>query len=191
MARAGVESLALTIANSVGDTNEITRIYDDVVFDLGRGEIITQLGLIAGVSGTASYAFPSAAIEILGVFYDDTELRETTIAELDTFMSQWRDMTGRPIVYLLEGEDERTFRLIPTPVDSSGSVAGLSFGADYPTHGIGVIYTEDRTDLMTYLELPVAVGIAAREMRNVTNHQDLKTSEAFSAIADILFSMVR
>ena len=169
---------------------EITRLYDDIIFDIGHREALTQVALIASVAGTNSYAFPSTAIDLLTVFFGNRELRKTTLQELEASLGpNWRDKRGIPIVYLLEEENERTFRVIPQPDVSSGSVSGLGFGSNYPDYAIGIIYTEDVTDVPAYLELPIATEICARELRRESDHRDLDGAEAFAKLANLMFAM--
>ena len=216
MARSNVETLANDLLNQQGQTvgtiggltgnignlsgtigslgaatfPEITRLYDDIIFDIGHREALTQTSLIASVAGTSSYAFPTAAIDLLTVFFGATELRKTTLIELEASLGpNWRDQSGLPIVYLLEEENERTFRLIPAPDVSSGSVSGLTFGSDYPAYAIGVIYTEDVTDVPAYLELPIATEICVRELRRESDHRDLDGAELFAKLSNLMFAM--
>ncbi len=186
-----IGNLTGTIGNlGVTASLEIIRFYDDIIFDIGHREALTQTSLIASVSGTNSYAFPSTAIDLLTVFFGNRELRKTTLQELEASLGpNWRDKRGIPIVYLLEEENERTFRLIPQPDVSSGSVSGLGFGSNYPDYAIGVIYTEDVADVPAYLELPIAVEICARELKNESDHRDLEGAEAFSKLANLMFAL--
>lgn len=216
MSRATVETLANDLLNQQGQTlgtigglsgdigslsgnigslgaatfPEITRLYDDIIFDIGHREALTQTSLIASVAGTSSYAFPTAAIDLLTVFFGAAELHKATLRDLEVGVGPtWRDLTGVPVVYTLEEENERTFRLIPSPDVSSGSVSGLTFGANHPAYGIGVIYTEDVANVPAYLELPIAVEICVRELRRESDHRDLDGAELFAKLSNLMFAM--
>ena len=61
---------------------------------------------------------------------------------------------------------------------------------DYPSDGIGVIYTEARDDLPVWLELPVALLVVAREMARESAHRDPEFSQACALVGAMVLQFV-
>jgi hypothetical protein len=94
---------------------------------------------------------------------------------------------------VVEDEAHRTFRLYPTPVTTSKSfifLNGQPLGLDFPAYAVVVFHTETRQDLPAWLELPVALEVAAREMERESNHRHLPFAATAHQLASVLFSMV-
>ena len=190
MARADVESLAASIADPNADTTAITRYYDDVTFELGRTtEIATQASLIES-TGAVRYRLPSTAIKLIAVFYDDVELYKLGLDELAVQNPEWRYEHGNPFGYWIENEPIERFVVYPAPINPSGTVALKDLGASFVQDAISVVYTQDQANVLGWLELPVALEVASRELSMESNHKDLEAAALLRALASVLFKVV-
>ena len=182
----------MTLGASVG-SSVVSTYYDRVVEDLARFPWLTTTSLIPIVAGTSSYQLDNAQAKIIGMFYDRRQLGKLTIAEVESMNRYWRNETGDPHSYIEEGEAVKTFRLYPSPVVASKAQSfpnSKPFGIDFPAYTLLVIHTGTRTDVPTWLELPVALEVAAREMERESPHRDLEWAQAAHNMASLLFEMV-
>lgn len=190
MARSDVESLAASLAGPDADTTAITRYYDDVTFELGRStDLNTQATLIESTTA-ARYTLPAAAIKLFTVFYDDAELYKISINELYAVDPGWRLRHGVPYGYWQENEPFERFVLYPAPQTPSGSVSSGDFGTAFVKDAVTAIYTEDRADVPGWIEFPVALEVASRELAMESRHKDLVASALFRGLANVLFGVV-
>lgn len=182
----------MTLGASVGSP-VVSSYYDRVVEDLARFPWLTTMSLIPVVAGTSSYQLSNAQAKIIGMFYDRRQLGKLTIAEAESLNRYWRNEQGDPHSYIEEGEAVKTFRLYPSPIFTSKSQVfpnSRPFGIDFPAYTLLVIHTGTRTDLPTWLELPVALEVAARELERESPHRDLEWAQAAHNMASLLFEMV-
>lgn len=195
MAKADVLSLVQLIGADQADAGQIDRYYSDVVYALAQKRLVTNVSLIPTTFNTAIYSFPASAVELISVFYDDYEVRKASIAECSSYYgSNWRDVKGSPVAYVTENEADRTFRLVPQPQANSKDFIfshGRPLGLDYPDYAAAVLHTEFRQDLPVWLELPVALDVAAREFSRDSDHRDLEFANITKQIAEFLYAMVR
>ncbi len=190
MARSDVESLAASIAGPDADTTAITRYYDDIIFELGRTTKLNTQATLIEATGASRYTLPEPAIRLLTVFYDAVELYRLSINELFASDPGWRLRHGVPFGYWQENEPFERFVVYPAPITVSGSVSGGNLGTGVIQDAITAIYTEDRADVPGWIELPIAVEIAARELAMESRHKDLDASALLRQLAGVLFKVV-
>lgn len=182
----------MTLGASTGSP-VVSSYYDRVVEDLARFPWLTTASLIPITASTGSYQLSNGQSKIVAMFYDHRQLGRLTLAEVESLNRTWRNEQGDPHSYVEEGEPVKTFRLYPSPLLSSKpqSFPNLApLGQDFPPYTILVIHTGTRTDLPTWLELPVALEVAAREMERESSHRDLEWSKQARELSGLLFAMV-
>lgn len=187
-----VDSLSLTQADSA----MVLRYYDEIIDDLSRDEILTNVELIGVNALDSTYEIPATANELLGVFHGDRFLNRSTRQGVETFQGiDWRNRSAaQPFAYVEEHEPKRAFRLFPVPTLASGDFNfagfGAPFGLDYPARAVVTLVTERRDNIPSWLDLPVAFEILAREFARESDHQDVGFAQVCKEAAGLFFSMV-
>lgn len=174
------------------DTTARARYYADVVFQNGlTREASTNAEFIAVTEATAVYAFPTAAIRLLAVIFDDHQLRPTLRRALEAYDSAWRSRKGTPRSWLTQDEDTRTFRLVPVP-PQDGQAIGTStpFIGAFPAENLTVVYTENVTDVLPWDELWVALEVLSREYGRESDHHDPMFATTAYQLAQLIRAMV-
>lgn len=193
MSKATVLTLVSDLTLGAADATAADRYYDRVVEDLARFPWMTAMSLIPVTKGTSQYTLETTQVKILAMFYDARQLGKLTLAQAEGLNRYWRNEVGQPHSYVVEDEAQKTFRLYPSPdLDSKPQSFPNSqpFGIDFPAYTIVLLHTETRTDVPAWLELPVALEVAAREMERESSHRDVEWATQARAMADALFSMV-
>jgi hypothetical protein len=193
MSKADVLAFAATMGLQQGDSVLLAQFYDEIVTDLARQAWVSDATILPVVAGTGLFAFPERAVRIMGVVYDDTELSESTVMELDAVDNEWRSRTGKPMTYVLEDETTRTVRLYPAPDVNSKDVSfpgGVNLGENYPQGSVVLFHTETREDVPEWLTLPIAFSILAREFERASAHRDPAFADACQKTADALMTLV-
>jgi hypothetical protein len=196
MSRATTITLANTLANSEADTTKLGDYYDEAVRELGLGVLVpgavslTGAEYAAGVEGQAEYDFPATALKLLYVLYDRSQLAFAQTDEANLYDEEWRNMRGVPVSFLTADQDQRTIAVIPTP-DVDGQSVGLNtpFTTTFPGENLTFIYTEERDDVHSDEELPLALTILSRELSRDSNHADGNAAQLAAAIAAMLWKM--
>lgn len=194
MAKADVLQLIQDLSNGLADATLAERYYREAVFDLGKQGWLTQATLLpVTTADTGTYSFPATAIELLALFYDDSQLDLLYLRELEWIRPDWRDGRGTPSGYVRENENDKTFRLYPIPDAASKDfifLLGSPFGLDFPEYALAIVHTETRDDLPVWLELPIAFRILELEFGRESNHRDPTFSKMCSELSKLLFVMV-
>lgn len=182
----------MTLGASVGSP-VVSTYYDRVIEDLARFPWLTTTSLIPITAGTAPYQLTNGQSKIVAMFYDHRQLGRLSLAEVESINRTWRNEQGDPHSYVEEGEAVKTFRLYPSPVLSSKPQSfpnSAPIGQDFPPYTILVVHTGTRTDIPVWLELPVALEVAAREMERESSHRDLEWAQQARQLSGLLFAMV-
>lgn len=166
--------------------------YHDVAYELARLNQTVNVALISSEANTTSYAFPLDALDLIAVFYDDTELHMATARDMEAHSRGWRDDRGTPIDYVLEYETSNVFRLYPTPDVSAKDFIflGSPLGTDYPEYTAAALYQQKRDDLPEYFDLYMAIEILSREFERESDHRDLKFATLCQQFGALLLRMV-
>ncbi len=198
-----VDDLSLNEA----DQTIADRYYEDLVFELGNQDWLTDVSVLQSVNGTGIYTPPASAIRPLAVFYDSLQLSSAALKELELANQQWRDELGAPISFVIDEETGKSFSVYPKPDTTGGLVGGIGLlgesvlgettlggevelGAGFALNSISIIHTTKRTDVLAYLELPLAFAILALEFSRESDHQNLDFAVACKQLSDLLFLMV-
>jgi hypothetical protein len=158
------------------DAVAFPRLFEETVQDVGRDPRgwCTQTVADATVAGTALYTVPAATAAILGVAFDGRALSLEQIDTLTMRARDWRDITGDPIAYTFEDENDRIVRVFPIPQ----RVATLDF---LLSERRGDTFPRDTPDR---LDLPLALLTLTREYQRESDHRDGPFAERCTAIAN-------
>lgn len=182
----------LTLGAS-SDATIIGNYYDRVVEDLARFPWLTTISLVPLTANVSEYVLDTAQAKIIAMFYDGRQLSRLTRTQVEGLNRHWRNEYGIPHSYIVDDEFNKTFALYPIPkLDSKAQTFPHSqpFGQDFPAYTLLVIHTGTRTDLPTWLELPVALEVAARDMERESNHRDLEWAARARTLSQLLFQLV-
>ena len=189
MAKADVLQLVADLSNSRADATVCGDYYDQLVDEMGRSKLesLVNAELAAVVAADGSYSFPTNAIALLAVIFDDKQLMQASEMDVETSDDLWRETQGTPICFVIEDEDARVIQLYPTPARAGDTIGGSTpFVLPHPAGNLTYIYTERRSTEHAYETLWMALEILAREFARDSNHQDLKFSAAARAFANVL-----
>lgn len=194
MSKATTIDLVETLLLGLDDDTAISDLYDDVIIMLGSAPIITNAAAQQSFAFFATYPEPAAAIMPLAVFFGD---RETPLTELNALESQngnWRGTsTGTPVVATQDTEREGSITFFPAPAAGSAAPTGVfatDFGAGFDPNFVSFIFTEDRQDVMAWLELMIALEVAGREMAREGEQMDSDAAAAFFKLSQVIRAMV-
>lgn len=182
--RTAIVALAQTLCYQLGDTTEMTRIFDEIMVELGQDDRawLSQIavfngGTIVDPTDRAYLEFPLSLnlVKCLALFFDGRQLSRETVQNLDAITPEWRSRVDDPLAYVVEGENDRQMRLYPqASVQKSGDTISSVEG------GPAAIYTETRTTAIPdYLEMPLAWLVLSREFERESPHRD----QAFATAA--------
>lgn len=186
--RATVLALVDTLTYNLADTTQTAIFFDEVIQELGHDPRAWLTTVAVQPTGTTNAVQALSTligiVRVLAVFYQNRQLRHATITELDAWNPAWRDERGRPVAYTTEEESDRTIRLYPQPTQTmpTGDLT-----TDPP---LAFLYTEQRTTVPDWLDLPVALLVLARELQRESNHRDLDTATIARALAMDMLKMV-
>ena len=178
----------------LAERSATTGLYIAVGEDIARDGWIAGVTLLPTSAGTAVYGPGPTAVRVLATFWDDRALARTRIDELRWTEVQFRDAVGTPVAWVQAEETTEQFRVSPTP--DVGSTAftydsATHLGAGFPPNALGVIATETRADYPTWLNLPLALLVLAREFSRESDHRDPAFAQACGELGRVALAMVR
>lgn len=193
MSKVTTTALARDLTLLAGDATQIGLFYDRVVEDLSRFPWLTTASIVAVSTTTGQIQLTDTMSKILAMFWDTRQLAPLTLDQVESFNRLWRGERGDPHSYVVEDEPHKVFRLYPRPIAPNKALSypnSQPLGKDFPAYAVTILHTELRVDLPEWLELPVALECAAREMERESNHRDVRWATQARSMADTLFSMV-
>lgn len=198
MSRATTITLAASLANpnaTITDATKLGDYYDEAVRELGLGVLVpgamslTGAEFVAATEGEDTYTIPTTALKLLYVFYDRSQLSFAATDEALIYDEEWRNARGVPVSFLTADQDQRTIAVCPTP-DVDGQTIGVTTPfTGFPSENLLFIYTEERADVATDEELPLALTILSRELARDSNHTDQNTAMLAAALAAMFWKM--
>ena len=195
MTKNEVLALVQDIARDQAEDDTISKYYDEAIVELGKmpNPVLVERALFTVTSGTATYTYPTAAIELLHMFRDTDPIYKASRLELEQRSKTWREASGTPVVYNTDNETSGTFRLYPKP-DTTSTALGIGatepFGDDFPANMGAVIYSDSReTGISDMIGLYVAFRVLYKEFHRPSNHQDIEWAMLHKAIANVFFHM--
>ena len=139
-------------------------------------EIITKTAITVDAQGGEQQPWPDKAVDLVVVFFDGEELSRIDIASAESLMGEeWRSVKGDPSFYVVEGETEKSLRLVPAPRRAAT---------------LTLLHTEARTNYPDWADLALAADVLALEYRVESKRRDPDLSAAWSRVGDLLWTMV-
>jgi hypothetical protein len=191
------QATVLALINAFGfeieGVPQINGFYADLMWDAARWGVATSVQLVPTVRGTDTYAMPDTEGKRYMLFYDDIQLSVSSIMDLAAVNPDWRDERGRPDAYVTQDESEHDIPLYPVPdVNARDFVFlfGSPMGRDFPDRAIGAVMGERRDDLPSWLDVPLALGVLAREYERESDHRDVAFAGACRQMSNNLLAMV-
>ncbi len=192
------KALSLTLASTLSlsqlSEDHLAPFYDEAVYALGALPYLLNMSLIAVTQDQSTFTFPDNFLSLLEVWHDDRALDSMTHAELLTLSTQWQEHKGPPLAYTEENLSLRQFRLYPIPPLPSDPLLmlhyGGAFGLDYPTGNVVLLATQFIQDLPSWLELPLVLGMLAREYALESPHQDMAFAQGCAHVNQLLMAML-
>ena len=174
MSQATVLALVAELSNGQADLNLASGFYTDAVNELADRHFLTTTALANYLNGGTEVPLPRDLRSLLGVIYQDRQVDEMTLRELEHVDSRWRERLGKPRGFTRETETAKTIALYPTPdVDAALPAGPLPvLGAGYPQFNGVVFYSGYRDPIPQQLELITVFWILAREYSRESDHQD-------------------
>jgi len=191
--KADVQALVALLSNGQADMVLFDGIYADVINTLGSGRWHTTATPLTFVNRQSLVNLPASLLDILAVIYDDTVLSDLELRELESLNRAWRNQLGNPVAYTRQSETAKTIEVFPVPAQVPVPIIpvhGLPTGEDYqPGNGI-CIYSENRTDALAYLTIPVALKVLAREYMRESDHVDFAFAKLCEQACDLLLALM-
>ena len=176
MAQADVLTLVDDISLGQANAAEAAVFYAEIIRELGFVEVLTGTETISVTAFNGNYTLATSTIMALEFYSTRGFLTKSDTPGLKSiFGSSWRNRTGSPVAVTMEDENNNSFSLVPIPQESDT---------------LTVICTETRTDVPTWLELPLALEILSREYLRESDHQDVEFSSMCKQLADLAFNLV-
>jgi hypothetical protein len=191
--KADVMTLALTLSANQAEVLLLDAYYNDAMTTLARAEWFVDVRLIELAADQATVEPPAETVAVVAVCYDDRDLAPTDLMELETLSPTWRDMHGTPYAWTQEDETTATFRMIPVPNVPSKIfhfIHGEPVGIDFPAYVAVAFLAQSKVDVPRWLDLPIALGMCAREFARDSAHADPVFAKACSDLGMLLFGAV-
>jgi len=190
MPQADVLSLVNLLSTGLRDSTAASNYYTRIVLEHGSMRTsLTDATYVAGVADQLTYSKPTAAIRILGVFYDQAWLYGEDERSLQRFDPFWRELSGAPAVYSFDAETLDTIAVVPRPARSGAAIGVTTPFTGFPSDNLTVVYTNNAADVQPWEELAVACDILAREFGRWSDHQDTSASATWRQLADFFLTV--
>lgn len=190
MSQADVLSLVGSLSNGQADQTLAATFYIDAVNELADRHFLTTAALANFVGGVTAQTIPADVRDLIGIVYDDFQIDEMTLRELEHVDYRWRERFGKPRGYTRETETAKTIALYPKPdVSSAAYVSGPQFGVGYPQFNGVLFYSGYRDPIPVQLELIVVFWILAREYSRESDHQNGAFAAFAQNMVDLLYQV--
>lgn len=180
MSMADVLALVQTISNGAADGTATPAFYSDTINELAEALWFTQAQPWTNTIGQLEVDFIAVLtpdpIDISAIVYNDSELDEANLLELEMIDPHWRDAQGRPTTFVVEDEDAKVVALYPRP--------------DEARTDNQVFFSYAPTDAFYYLELAIAMRILEREMMRESDHCDMQMAALCGTVGKFFMSLV-
>lgn len=175
MTKTTITALAQDLCHDKADDTQLSTYYDDVLEELCK---LPNCPFVAAtndvsVAAQSDYAFPTNSVRIIAIHYVEAPLSYSSIAGLEAYDYEWRDLTGDPDFYTYEDVSTRTYTLVPQP--------------DTTDDTIKVFHTNNReTDIEDWAALSIALAMLSKEFMRPSDHQDPAFAEACKTGSQLL-----
>jgi hypothetical protein len=177
MPMADVLALVQTLSNGAADGTATPDFYSDTMIELAEAMWFTQASTFSNAIGDRTFDFTSLTpIDISAIIYNDSELDEASLLEIEMIDSQWRDAQNRTTTFIVEDENAKVVAPYPRPDEA------------HTTNTL--FYTFAPTDPFYYLELAIAMRILEREMGRESDHCDMQMASLCGMVGKFFMSLV-
>ena len=193
MSKASVLALATDLGGGQAQSPHTERLYDEMMLAVGDAALFNLVTLLPVTAGTAEYTLPAPAVKLHAAFYDNGMLSRARKRDMEALDPSWRDHRGHPVAFVTDDLSRRVFRLYPQPVAPNSAFifqVGAPFGVDHPVDAIAVIHSVSKSDLPTWLDLPLALSLLGREFARDSDHRNAEFASACQGLGKVLFEMV-
>lgn len=176
MAKADVLQLVSDFSLHAVDSNQFDDFYAEVIRELGGFDVLVSTRKLSVEKDVHTYTIASDTLRIMQVYLNGISRLDFTNQEaiIDAFGLNWRQLKGTPISYTQEQEGSRFIRLVPAP-DSDGELT--------------IFRADERDDLPSWLELPVAIEVVHRIFTAESDIQDVAFARVARGLADTMFEV--
>lgn len=190
MSQANVLTLVSELSNGQADQTLAAGFYNDAINELADKRFLSTFALANWTEGQTEYLMPTVLRELIAVVYNEFQIDEMTLRELEHVDYRWRERSGKPRGYTRETETAKTIALYPTPdVSASAYVSGDMFGGGYPAFNGVLFYSQFVDPVPMQLELIIVFWILAREYSRESDHQNGLWTAFASNMVDLLYAM--
>lgn len=177
MAKADVLALVDAILIKPDTSGDAEDFYDEVIRELGFLEYLTNVRTLEVAAGEPYYPVHIDMIRVLEADLRGSGRLHPASGEAlrAAYGGAWRNRRGTPYHLTRTDESSDLLRLFPVPV-----------AADQLT----LIYTDIPVDVPYWLELPVALEVAARMLTRESAGQDLAVAAQAKALAALFFVLL-
>lgn len=189
MSKANVKSLVSDMALTQNEAGTTENFYRSTMQQLGLKPLFTDVRLLEVTAGTSQYTIPDDLGLILEMFYDSEIVLKESLHSMNIHNPAWRDLKGPPEFYTIEPETSKQFRLVPQPQVSSKDFSflfGEPLGVDFPEYSVGLIHTKIQDENPDWLDLPIALKVAAQEFLKESKYQDVEFAQICDQLADMV-----
>jgi hypothetical protein len=190
MSQADVLNLVAELSVGQADPTLAQGFYTDAINELADRHFLTTTALAGFAEGGTELAIPLDVRDLMGVVYNDAQIDEMTLRQLEHVDYRWRERNGKPRGWTRETETAKTIALYPTPdVDAAPYVSGPPLGTGYPPFNGVLFYSGFRDPVPQQLELIIVFYILAREYSRESNHQNADWATFAQNMVDLLYEM--
>ncbi len=197
MPKADVLALVDFLGGGADDPVTVEKYYRDTMIDLARENWTTDAEVfqIAVDQTDVDLSAVIDYVNLLGLVYDDTEIDELPLRQLEMLDPYWRDAKGRPTSFTEQDEKAKVIGIYPAPdtvANPLGGTFGEPLGGDYATYNAVIFASVSPGDFPPYwLELPVALHILTREFNRVSDHPDPAMCETAMGLEQLFKEMLK
>jgi len=173
------EVLALVdlLSNGQADDAVAPQLYDDIVQSWAALGILTVAITESMTAGQRTLTLNPFQLTVDRFIYDNLELGQLALRELESLDPGWRNRRGTPHSYTIEALPARVLALYPAPLLASLpdlGTFGEPLGRDFPPYTAVIIGSEYRQAVPIQFELPLALLIMEREFSRESDHTDIE-----------------
>ena len=192
MSQANILTLVAELSNNQANQTLCAGFYTDAINEIADKRFLTTTALANWVEGQTEYPLPNPSTfrDLIAIVYNDFQIDEMTLRQLEHVDARWRERLGKPRGFTRETETAKTVALYPTPdVNAKAYSSGPMFGSGYPQFNGVIFYSQYRDPVPQQLELIIVFWILAREYGRESDHQNADWVTFASNMVALLYEM--
>ena len=187
MSKADCLALVTLLSNGEADSTLASAFYDEEVAFLSDWHTVATP--VTFTANSTQITFDPNMLNLIQLIYDNDVLSNLGLREIESIKAGWRNYYGRPVAFTLQSELTKTAEVFPVPQLTSPPIVpvhGLPVGQDFaPGNGIA-IYSHQVTDILPYLNLPIALKILEHEYSRESAHMNPDFAQAAGSLGKAL-----